>query len=83
VPHFKKHRDKELDRRVKKSQIQDSKDARHDLLTALRVAMKKMLEETIHLTEVNMKEFRKDRNARMAQKREKMERKFRMEIAKQ
>ena len=45
--------------------------------------MRKMIEETITLTEVNMKDFRKDRNERMQKKREAAEAKFRKEILKQ
>ena len=51
-------------------------------MTALRVAMRKMLEETIELTDLNMKEFRRERYERMKEKRLKMEQRFKKEIRK-
>ena len=52
-------------------------------MTALRVAMRKMLEETIELTDLNMKEFRREGYERMKEKRLKMEQRFKKEMRKQ
>ena len=51
-------------------------------MTALRVAMRKMLNETINLTEKNMRDFNNERYERMKEKREAMERRFRKELEK-
>ena len=56
----KKSEKADLKRRVKKNQTIEDSEAKHDLMTALRVAMRKMLEEAIKLTEQNMKDNRKE-----------------------
>ena len=40
----------DIQRRVKKNKTVEDSEAKHDLMTALRVAMRKMLEEAITLT---------------------------------
>ena len=51
---FKRKINKDLERRVKKSHIEESRDAKHDILAALRVAMRRMIDEAVQLTELNM-----------------------------
>ena len=72
-----------MQRRIRKNHIQDQRDARHDLLTALKVAMRKMIEETVSLTNLNMKSFHKERNEKMRLKRQRLERKFKRELKRQ
>ena len=41
----------------------EKKEAKHDLTTALRVAMRNMLDEAVQLTEQNMRDNKKEMKA--------------------
>ena len=45
--------------------------------------MRKMIEETVRLTELNMQDYRADRDEKMRLRREKIELKFKKEVEKQ
>lgn len=45
--------------------------------------MRKMIEESVRLTKLNMQDYRAGRNEIMKKKRERMERRFKKEILKQ
>ena len=59
---------KDIKKRVKKNQNKEQVEAKHDLLTALKVALRKMLEETVKLTELNIKETRREVQERTRKK---------------
>ena len=49
-----------MKKRVKKNQSVENNEAKHDLMTALRVAMRKMLQEAIDLTAQNMRDNKRE-----------------------
>ena len=77
-------REKEdLKNRVKKNQTLEEKEAKHDLMTALRVAMRKMLNEAIELTIKNMKDNKKEMEKVAKAKKSKTQKKYLETIEKQ
>ena len=66
----------DLKRRVKKSQNIENNEAKHDLMTALRVAMRKMLQEAIELTALNMRDNKREMKKIADKKKSKSQKKY-------
>ena len=73
----------DLKRRVKKSQSMETNEAKHDLMTALRVAMRKMLQEAIELTALNMRDNKREMKEIADQKKSKSQKKYLETVEKQ
>lgn len=82
VPVPKANENGDLKKRVKKSQSIEQTEAKHDLLTALRVAMRKMLEEAITLTNQNMQDNRREIQERVNKKKAIFTRKYQATLTK-
>ena len=62
--------------RVKKVQTEENVQAKHDLLTALRVAMRKMIEEAIWLTDQNAKDTKRQIREEINHKKSKAQKEY-------
>ena len=73
----------DIKRRVKKNQTIENNEAKHDLITALRVAMRKMLQEAIDLTAMNMRDNKREMKEIADQKKSKSQKKYLATIERQ
>ena len=83
VPAPQPAKNTELKKRVKKSHSVEKKEAKHDLTTALRVAMRNMLDEAVQLTEQNMRDNKKEMKAIADKKKSKSQVKYEKTLERQ
>ena len=67
---------------MKKVQTEENVQAKHDLLTALRVAMRKMIEEAIWLTDMNAKDTKRQIREEINHKKSKAQKEYRAALEK-